>query len=59
MERTINEADVFIIVLSEYNFSFPAPIKNALDYLLNEWKYKPVGLLVMVAYRAVCGQLKC
>jgi NAD(P)H-dependent FMN reductase len=39
---TIQEADAFIIVLSEYNFGFPAPIKNALDYLFNEWKHKPV-----------------
>jgi NAD(P)H-dependent FMN reductase len=51
----INEADAFIIVLSEYNFSFPAPIKNALDYLLNEWKYKPAGI---VSYGGVSGGLR-
>src|SRR5690348_9505928 len=38
---TIDAADAFIIVLGEYNFGFPAPIKNALDYLYNEWRYKP------------------
>ena len=27
----IDESDAFIIILSEYNFGFPAPIKNALD----------------------------
>ncbi len=43
--RTIAEADAFIIVLAEYNFGFPAPIKNAIDYLFQEWQYKPVGLL--------------
>lgn len=51
----IDSADAFIIVLSEYNFSIPAPIKNALDYLLNEWKYKPVGL---VSYGGVSGGLR-
>lgn len=51
----IEPADAFIIVLGEYNFGFPAPIKNALDYLLNEWKYKPVGL---VSYGGISGGLR-
>ena len=52
---TINAADAFIIVLGEYNFGFPAPIKNALDYLLHEWKYKPVGF---VSYGGVAGGMR-
>lgn len=51
----INAADAFIIILGEYNFAFPAPIKNALDYLFNEWKYKPVGL---VSYGGASGGLR-
>ena len=51
----INEADAFIIVLGEYNFGFPAPIKNAIDYLFNEWKYKPVAF---VSYGGVSGGLR-
>ncbi len=51
----IDEADAYIIILSEYNFGFPAPIKNALDYLFNEWKYKPVGF---VSYGGVSGGLR-
>lgn len=51
----INEADAFIIVLSEYNFCFPAPIKNALDFLFVEWMYKPVGF---VSYGGVSGGLR-
>lgn len=51
----IQSADGFIIILGEYNFGFPAPIKNALDYLFNEWKYKPVGL---VSYGGVSGGLR-
>jgi NAD(P)H-dependent FMN reductase len=52
---TINAADAFIIVLSEYNFGFPAPIKNALDFLFNEWKHKPVAF---VSYGGVSGGLR-
>lgn len=51
----INEADAFIIVLAEYNFGFPAPIKNALDFLYNEWMYKPVAI---VSYGGVSGGLR-
>ncbi|MGY3214756.1 NADPH-dependent FMN reductase [Mucilaginibacter sp. HD30] len=51
----INEADAFIIVLAEYNYGFPAPIKNAIDYLFNEWAYKPVGI---VSYGGVSGGLR-
>lgn len=51
----IAEADAFIIVLGEYNFSYPAPIKNALDYLFNEWAQKPVGL---VSYGGVSAGLR-
>lgn len=51
----INEADAFIIVLGEYNFGFPAPIKNALDFLFNEWMHKPVGF---VSYGGVSGGLR-
>lgn len=51
----IDEADAFIIVLAEYNFAFPAPIKNALDFLFNEWMHKPVGF---VSYGGVSGGLR-
>ncbi len=40
----INEADAYIFVTPEYNFSMPAPLKNAIDYLHHEWKYKPAGI---------------
>ena len=52
---TINNADAFIIVLAEYNFGFPAPIKNALDFLYNEWKYKPVAF---VSYGGISAGLR-
>ncbi|RYY56952.1 MAG: NADPH-dependent oxidoreductase [Chitinophagaceae bacterium] len=53
--RKIEEADGFIIVLAEYNYGFPAPIKNALDYLFQEWQHKPVGF---VSYGGASGGLR-
>ena len=53
--ETITAADAFIIVLGEYNFGFPAPIKNAIDYLFNEWRYKPVAF---VSHGGVSGGLR-
>jgi NAD(P)H-dependent FMN reductase len=48
----INSADAFVIVTPEYNYGFPAPLKNALDFLYKEWNYKPVGC---VGYGGVSG----
>jgi NAD(P)H-dependent FMN reductase len=39
------EADAFILVMPEYNYGFNAELKNALDYLNQEWHYTPVGLV--------------
>ncbi|MFY0255081.1 NADPH-dependent FMN reductase [Chitinophaga sp. 30R24] len=41
----IEEADAFIFVTSEYDYSYPASLKNALEYLVHEWGYKPAGLV--------------
>jgi len=38
-------ADAFVIVSPEYNHGYPATLKNALDWLYYEFKYKPVGLV--------------
>lgn len=51
----INGSDAFIIVLGEYNYGMPAPIKNAIDYLVHEWKYKPVAF---VSYGGVSGGIR-
>jgi NAD(P)H-dependent FMN reductase len=50
--RRIDNADGFVIVTPEYNFSAPAPLINALDYLYSEWNYKPAGF---VSYGGVSG----
>ncbi len=41
----IDEADAFIFVTAEYNHNFPAPLHNALDYLVQEWRFKPAGIV--------------
>lgn len=38
-------ADAFVIVTPEYNHSFPAPLKNAIDWHGTEWRAKPVGFV--------------
>ncbi|SDJ91756.1 NAD(P)H-dependent FMN reductase [Catalinimonas alkaloidigena] len=42
---TIDEADAFVFVTAEYDYSYPAPLKNALEYLVHEWNYKPAGIV--------------
>ncbi|HLU55942.1 MAG TPA: NAD(P)H-dependent oxidoreductase [Pseudonocardia sp.] len=49
---TVERADAFVFVVPEYNHSFNAATKNALDYLVHEWAHKPVGL---VSYGGVAG----
>ncbi len=41
----VDGADAFVIVTPEYNYGFTAPMKNALDYLHQEWLHKPVGFV--------------
>ena len=43
--RRVEAADAFAFVMPEYNYGFTAPLKNALDYLYQEWSHKPVGLV--------------
>ena len=49
---TISRGDAYVIVLPEYNHSFNAATKNALDYLHDEWRDKPVAV---VSYGGVSG----
>jgi NAD(P)H-dependent FMN reductase len=43
--ETVQRADAFALVMPEYNHSFNATLKNALDYLHVEWQHKPVGFV--------------
>lgn len=43
--NTIKGFDGFIIVTPEYNYGYPASLKNALDYLYTEWNHKAVAFV--------------
>lgn len=43
--KKIEEADAYVIVTPEYNHGYPAPLKNAIDWLFKEWNRKPVGFV--------------
>jgi NAD(P)H-dependent FMN reductase len=49
---TIERGDAFAFVTPEYNHSFNAVLKNALDYLHHEWHHKAAGF---VSYGGVSG----
>ncbi|KAB2348419.1 NADPH-dependent FMN reductase [Actinomadura rudentiformis] len=48
-------ADAFVVVTPEYNHSFPAPLKTAIDWYVDEWRAKPVGF---VSYGGTSGGLR-
>lgn len=41
----IRKADAFVVVTPEYNHSFPASLKQAIDYCYDEWHGKAVGFV--------------
>ncbi|HET6815998.1 MAG TPA: NAD(P)H-dependent oxidoreductase [Mycobacteriales bacterium] len=41
----IDRADAVVMVTPEYNYGYPAALKNAIDYLHDEWRDKPVGFV--------------
>ncbi|MEQ4670177.1 NADPH-dependent FMN reductase [Providencia manganoxydans] len=43
----ISEADAYIFVFPQYNWGYPAALKNAIDHLYKEWDNKPA---LMVSY---------
>jgi NAD(P)H-dependent FMN reductase len=53
--RKVDSADAFVLVTPQYNWGYPAPLKNALDHLYKEWGGKPV---VIVTYGGHGGS-KC
>src|SRR5579884_2875401 len=41
----VDRADAIVFVTPEYNYGYPAAVKNAIDYLHREWADKPVGFV--------------
>ncbi|MER5882364.1 NAD(P)H-dependent oxidoreductase [Streptomyces sp. NPDC001941] len=48
-------SDAFVVLTPEYNHSFPAPLKNLIDWHFTEWQAKPVGF---VSYGGISGGLR-
>ncbi len=51
----VAEADGYIFVTPEYNYGYPAVLKNALDHLYYQWNDKPVGF---VGYGGIAGGIR-
>jgi NAD(P)H-dependent FMN reductase len=45
----INQADSIVIVTPEYNGGYPGVLKNALEYLKDEYRRKPFGIVTVSA----------
>jgi NAD(P)H-dependent FMN reductase len=43
--RTVAGFDGFVFVFPQYNWGYPAPLKNALDFLYAEWSGKPASFV--------------
>ncbi len=51
----VQEGDAFVFVTPEYNFMPPPALVNALDYLVQEWHYKPCAF---VSYGGMSGGVR-
>jgi NAD(P)H-dependent FMN reductase len=49
------KADAYVVVTPEYNHSFPAGVKNFVDWHLTEWRAKAVGF---VSHGGMAGGLR-
>ncbi|WP_459960985.1 NADPH-dependent FMN reductase [Nocardia sp. IFM 10818] len=55
LSARLESADAFVIVTPEYNHSYPASLKLAIDSTGPEWRAKPIGF---VSYGAISGGLR-
>ena len=51
----VSAADAFVFVTPEYNYGPPPALLNAIDFLHDEWAYKPVAF---VSYGGVAAGLR-
>ncbi|MGW6793942.1 NADPH-dependent FMN reductase [Streptomyces chartreusis] len=54
LAEQLGRAEAFVVVTPEYNNTIPAALKNALDWIFDEWAAKPVGF---VSYGGMSGGL--
>ena len=52
---SVDAADAFVIVTPEYNYNPPPSLTNALNYVYQEWNYKPVAF---VSYGGISGGMR-
>jgi NAD(P)H-dependent FMN reductase len=55
LTRRIDAADAIVVVTPDYNRSFPASLKAAIDWHYTQWQAKPVGF---VSYGGISGGLR-
>lgn len=55
VSQRLAAADAFVVVTPEYNHSFPASLKNFIDWHYTQWRAKPVGF---VSYGGLGGGLR-
>lgn len=53
--KEVSTYDAFIFIAPQYNWGYPSCLKNAIDYLFNEWTGKPA---MIVTYGSHGGE-KC
>lgn len=52
---SVDEADAYVFVVPEYNFGPTPALVNALNYVYQEWNYKPAGF---VSYGGISGGIR-
>ncbi|HEX4025076.1 MAG TPA: NAD(P)H-dependent oxidoreductase [Steroidobacteraceae bacterium] len=53
--QKVRDVDAVIFVTPQYNWGYPAPLKNAIDHLYREWRDKPAMLVTYGGH----GGTKC
>ncbi|MDB5183246.1 MAG: hypothetical protein JWO47_1030 [Candidatus Saccharibacteria bacterium] len=62
----VKESDAVVMLVAEYNYSFTAVLKNAIDWMAKPWNDKPIALIgygwvggakAIAALRIVLGSL--
>jgi len=43
--KMVEEADAIVMLVAEYNYSFTAVLKNAIDWMAKPWNEKPIALV--------------